>query len=59
MAVSFYGNSNQNNLYKESKLPSNNCYTLVASCAIITKLGLQDKWVHYSYNNFIDALANL
>ncbi|WP_139327753.1 hypothetical protein [Zobellia uliginosa] len=29
----------------------------VASGAIVTKLGLQDKIVHFSYNNFIDAPA--
>jgi len=57
IAVSFDGNSAPDNLYKWPKGDPDDWGALVASCAIIAKLKLQDKLVHCSYNNFIDAPA--
>lgn len=57
IAVSFDGNSAPDNLYKWPTGDPDDWGALVASCAIIAKLELQDKLVHCSYNNFIDAPA--
>ena len=56
-AVSFDGNSAPDNQYKWPTGDPDDWGALVASCGIIAKLGLQDKLVHCSYNNFIDAPA--
>ncbi|CDF79786.1 conserved hypothetical protein [Formosa agariphila KMM 3901] len=55
MAVSFDGNSAPDNAYKWPTGDPDDWGAAVASGAIIAKLGLQDKVVHFSYNNFIDA----
>lgn len=57
IAVSFDGNSAPDNMYKWPTGDPDDWGALVASCAIIAKLGLQEKLVHCSYNNFIDAPA--
>ncbi|AIZ43794.1 hypothetical protein M666_14550 [Cellulophaga baltica 18] len=57
IAVSFDGNSAPDNLYKWPTGDPDDWGALVASCAIMAKLELQDKLVHCSYNNFIDAPA--
>lgn len=57
IAVSFDGNSAPDNQYKWPTGDPDDWGALAASCAIIAKLGLQDKLVHCSYNNFIDAPA--
>jgi hypothetical protein len=55
VAVSFDGNSAADNQYKWPTGDPDDWGALAASCAIMAKLGLQDKLVHCSYNNFIDA----
>ncbi|MFY0607700.1 MAG: hypothetical protein JXR10_13365 [Cyclobacteriaceae bacterium] len=55
IAVSFDGNSEPDNEYKWPTGDPDDWGALAASCAIVAKLGLQDKLVHCSYNNFIDA----
>ncbi len=55
IAVSFDGNSAPDNQYKWPTGDPDDWGALVASCAIMAKLDLQDKLVHCSYNNFIDA----
>ena len=55
LAVSFDGNSEPDAAYKWPTGDPDDWGALAASCAIIAKLGLQDKLVHCSYNNFIDA----
>ncbi|WP_282116630.1 hypothetical protein [Cellulophaga baltica] len=57
IAVSFDGNSATDNQYKWPTGDPDDWGALVASCAIMAKLELQDKLVHCSYNNFIDAPA--
>ncbi|KLU02999.1 hypothetical protein RISK_004969 [Rhodopirellula islandica] len=57
IAMSFDGNSAPDNEYKWPTGDPDDWGALPASCAIIAKLGLQDKLVHCSYNNFIDAPA--
>ncbi|MDV7187120.1 hypothetical protein R3X25_07485 [Lutibacter sp. TH_r2] len=57
IAVSFDGNSAPDKLYKWPTGDPDDWGALVASCAIMAKLELQDKLVHCSYNNFIDAPA--
>ena len=57
MAVSFDGNSAPDYQYKWPIGDPDDWGALAASCAIIAKLKLQDKLVHCSYNNFIDAPA--
>ncbi len=57
IAVSFDGNSAPDNEYKWPTGDPDDWGALVASCAIMAKLELQDKLVHCSYNNFIDAPA--
>ena len=57
IAVSFDGNSAPDNQYKWPTGDPDDWGALAASCAIMAKLGLQDKLVHCSYNNFIDAPA--
>lgn len=57
IAVSFDGNSAADNAYKWPTGDPDDWGALVASCAIIAKLGLQNRLVHCSYNNFIDAPA--
>ncbi len=55
MAVSFDGNSAPDHAYKWPTGDPDDWGAAVASLAIIAKLGLQDKLVHCSYNNFIEA----
>ena len=55
VAVSFDGNSAADNQYKWPTGDPDDWGALAASCAIMAKLGLKDKLVHCSYNNFIDA----
>ncbi|BAX82076.1 hypothetical protein [Labilibaculum antarcticum] len=55
VAVSFDGNSAPDNQYKWPTGDPDDWGALVASCAIMAKLDLQEKLVHCSYNNFIDA----
>lgn len=55
IAVSFDGNSAPDNAYKWPTGDPDDWGAAAASCAIVAKLGLQDKVVHFSYNNFIDA----
>ncbi|MFY0625799.1 MAG: hypothetical protein JXR07_05880 [Reichenbachiella sp.] len=57
IAVSFDGNSAPDNAYKWPTGDPDDWGALAASCAIVAKLGLQEKLVHCSYNNFIDAPA--
>jgi hypothetical protein len=55
IAISFDGNSAPDDQYKWPTGDPDDWGALAASCAIIAKLGLQEKLVHCSYNNFIDA----
>ncbi len=55
IAISFDGNSAPDNEYKWPIGDPDDWGAAAASCAIIAKKGLQDKLVHCSYNNFIDA----
>lgn len=57
IAMSFDGNSAPDHEYKWPTGDPDDWGALPASLAIIAKLGLQDKLVHCSYNNFIDAPA--
>ncbi len=57
IAVSFDGNSEPDTAYKWPTGDPDDWGAAAASLAIIAKLGLQDKLVHCSYNNFIDAPA--
>jgi hypothetical protein len=57
IAISFDGNSAADNEYKWPTGDPDDWGAAAASCAIIAKLKLQDKLVHCSYNNFIDAPA--
>lgn len=57
IAISFDGNSAPDNEYKWPTGDPDDWGAAAASCAIIAKLKLQDKLVHCSYNNFIDAPA--
>jgi hypothetical protein len=57
IAMSFDGNSEPDPEYKWPTGDPDDWGALAASCAIIAKLELQDKLVHCSYNNFIDAPA--
>lgn len=57
IAISFDGNSAPDNAYKWPTGDPDDWGAAAASCAIIAKLKLQDKLVHCSYNNFIDAPA--
>ena len=57
IAVSFDGNSAADNAYKWPTGDPDDWGAAVASGAIVAKLGLQEKVVHFSYNNFIDAPA--
>ncbi len=57
LAVSYDGNSEPDNAYKWPTGDPDDWGAAAASLAIIAKLGLQDKLVHCSYNNFIDAPA--
>jgi hypothetical protein len=55
IAVTSDGNSARDNAYKWPTGDPDDWGATAASLGIIAKLGLQDKLVHYSYNNFIDA----
>ncbi|WP_236625415.1 hypothetical protein [Rhodopirellula baltica] len=55
IAMSFDGNSAPDKQYKWPTGDPDDWGALPASCAIMAKLGLQNKLVHCSYNNFIDA----
>lgn len=55
IAVTSDGNSARDNEYKWPTGDPDDWGATAASLAIIAKLGLQEKLVHYSYNNFIDA----
>ncbi|MFD2255542.1 hypothetical protein ACFSSA_02540 [Luteolibacter algae] len=55
IAISFDGNSAPDHQYKWATGDPDDWGALPASCAIIAKLGLQEKLVHCSYNNFINA----
>jgi len=55
IAVSFDGNSEADNAYKWPTGDPDDWGAAAASLAIMAKLKLQDKLVHCSYNNFIDA----
>lgn len=55
LAVSFDGNSEPDIAYKWPTGDPDDWGASVASMAIIAKLSLQDRLVHCSYNNFIDA----
>ncbi|QDV22575.1 hypothetical protein Q31a_08610 [Aureliella helgolandensis] len=55
--MSFDGNSAPDKDYKWPTGDPDDWGALPASCAIMAKLGLQNKLVHCSYNNFIDAPA--
>ncbi|MGJ8697731.1 MAG: hypothetical protein ACSHYF_15540 [Verrucomicrobiaceae bacterium] len=55
IGISFDGNSAPDKQYKWPTGDPDDWGALAASCAIIAKLGLQEKLVHCSYNNFIDA----
>ena len=57
IAISFDGNSAPDNQYKWPIGDPDDWGASAASLAIIAKLKLQDKLVHCSYNNFIDAPA--
>ncbi|MGQ1784840.1 MULTISPECIES: hypothetical protein [unclassified Saccharicrinis] len=57
IAISFDGNSAPDHQYKWPIGDPDDWGATAASMAIIAKLGLQDKLVHCSYNNFIDAPA--
>ncbi|NME71737.1 T9SS type A sorting domain-containing protein [Flammeovirga aprica] len=60
IAISADGNNQPDN-HPEAKWPRadpDDWGGTPASLAIIAKLGLQDKVVHFSYNNFIDAPAH-
>ncbi len=57
IALSFDGNSAPDNEYKWPYGDPDDWGACAASLAIIAKLNLQDKLVHCSYNNFIDAPA--
>lgn len=55
IAISFDGNSAPDHQYKWPIGDPDDWGATAASLAIIAKLQLQDKLVHCSYNNFIDA----
>ncbi|WP_430936024.1 hypothetical protein [Saccharicrinis sp. 156] len=55
IAISFDGNSAPDHQYKWPIGDPDDWGATAASMAIIARLGLQDKLVHCSYNNFIDA----
>lgn len=55
IAMSFDGNSAPDREYKWPTGNPDDWGALAASCDIITKLGLRDRLVHCSYNNFVDA----
>ena len=55
IAITADGNSARDNAYKWPTGDPDDWGATAASLAIIAKLGLQDKLVHYSYNNFIDS----
>ena len=57
IAISFDGNSAPDHHYKWPIGDPDDWGAAAASLAIIAKLDLQDKLVHCSYNNFIDAPA--
>lgn len=57
IAVSFDGNSEADTAYKWPTGDPDDWGAAAASLAIVAKLKLQDKLVHCSYNNFIDAPA--
>lgn len=55
IAVSFDGNSEPDNEYKWPTGDPDDWGAAAAGLAMISKLGLQNRLVHCSYNNFIDA----
>ncbi|MBX2870661.1 MAG: hypothetical protein KTR30_01135 [Saprospiraceae bacterium] len=57
IAVSFDGNSEPDHDYKWPTGDPDDWGAAAAGLAIVAKLGLQDKLVHCSYNNFINAPA--
>lgn len=57
IAISFDGNSAPDNAYKWPIGDPDDWGAAAASCAIMAKLDMQERLVHCSYNNFIDAPA--
>ena len=57
IALSADGNSAPDNLHKWAIGDPDDWGANAATLAILAKLEMQDKLVHYSYNNFIDAPA--
>ena len=55
IAITSDGNSEPDNSYKWPTGDPDDWGAMAATLGIIAKFGLQDKLVHYSYNNFIDA----
>lgn len=55
IAVSADGNNQADNHHKWARADPDDWGATPAALAILAKLKLQDKLVHYSYNNFIDA----